>query len=308
MQCPKCGATIPEGSLYCEKCGEDIHVVPDYDPLLDVKLGLEVTEEAAHNGNSVSRDLFPKGNGIPNRPGTATKGKKNSRVKLYVLRGILILLAIVILGLSYVTQRNVKRHDSLDYQLEQAEKARGVGDYSKAIECYSRAIELDGEDVGLLENLASMYFLKNDQAWYEATLRRIQTHPEASREQIRSAIEKMIPLLIKKGDFNGISNLILQSEDEMLYADYKKYLSPKPELSLPDGSYDEIQSLQILVDPESEGTIYYTLDGSTPGENGQVYGLPILLEEGKTTVRACFVNAYGVKSEITTGTYAIGKN
>ena len=251
MQCPKCGATIPEGSLYCEKCGEDIHVVPDYDPLLDVKLGLEVTEEAAEKGNSAARDPFPKGNEIQNRSVTAAKGKnKNSRVKLYALRGFLILLAIVILGLSYVTQRNVKRYDSLDYQLEQAEKARGMGDYSKAIECYSRAIELNGEDIGLLENLASMYFLKNDQAWYEATLRRIQTHPEASREQIRSAIEKMIPLLIKKGDFDGISDLILQSEDETLRTSYEKYLSPKPDFLEKRGAFGSVSMVHSDIAPD----------------------------------------------------------
>ena len=29
MVCPKCGAEMPEGALLCEKCGEEIRVVPD---------------------------------------------------------------------------------------------------------------------------------------------------------------------------------------------------------------------------------------------------------------------------------------
>ena len=32
MNCPKCGTEIAEGSLYCTACGEDIHIVPDFEP------------------------------------------------------------------------------------------------------------------------------------------------------------------------------------------------------------------------------------------------------------------------------------
>ena len=31
MKCPNCGAQIPINSLYCETCGEDIHIVPNID-------------------------------------------------------------------------------------------------------------------------------------------------------------------------------------------------------------------------------------------------------------------------------------
>lgn len=31
MNCPKCGTKIEEGSLYCTVCGEDIHIVPDFE-------------------------------------------------------------------------------------------------------------------------------------------------------------------------------------------------------------------------------------------------------------------------------------
>ena len=47
MRCPKCGAELPDGFLYCEKCGEEIHVVPDYDPTLDVAIDVEGTAEGA---------------------------------------------------------------------------------------------------------------------------------------------------------------------------------------------------------------------------------------------------------------------
>ena len=41
MKCPNCGAEMPAGSLYCEQCGEDIHIVPDFEP--EVEFNIEQT-------------------------------------------------------------------------------------------------------------------------------------------------------------------------------------------------------------------------------------------------------------------------
>ncbi|MBS7329977.1 MAG: zinc-ribbon domain-containing protein, partial [Lachnospiraceae bacterium] len=32
MICPKCNSKLPEGMLYCEKCGTEINIVPDFVP------------------------------------------------------------------------------------------------------------------------------------------------------------------------------------------------------------------------------------------------------------------------------------
>lgn len=36
MRCEHCGYEIPEGVLYCDRCGEEVRIVPDYNPLEDV--------------------------------------------------------------------------------------------------------------------------------------------------------------------------------------------------------------------------------------------------------------------------------
>ena len=36
MKCGYCGHEIPEGKLYCEKCGREVCIVPDYNPLEDM--------------------------------------------------------------------------------------------------------------------------------------------------------------------------------------------------------------------------------------------------------------------------------
>ncbi len=36
MRCGYCGHEIPDGMLYCEKCGKEVRIVPDYNPLEDM--------------------------------------------------------------------------------------------------------------------------------------------------------------------------------------------------------------------------------------------------------------------------------
>lgn len=43
MKCPNCGAEMPEDVLYCEKCGGDIHIVPDFDPILEYNMSRSIS-------------------------------------------------------------------------------------------------------------------------------------------------------------------------------------------------------------------------------------------------------------------------
>ena len=35
MKCHKCGAYIPEGHMYCDECGAEIKIVPDFEPEIE---------------------------------------------------------------------------------------------------------------------------------------------------------------------------------------------------------------------------------------------------------------------------------
>ena len=45
MICQKCGTDIPEDKIYCEKCGNAIQMVPDYNPNEDFTVGTEEKEQ-----------------------------------------------------------------------------------------------------------------------------------------------------------------------------------------------------------------------------------------------------------------------
>ena len=52
MQCPECGSEIPEGKLYCPKCGYAVQIVPDYDASLEENLD-SVGSDIAGNVNRI---------------------------------------------------------------------------------------------------------------------------------------------------------------------------------------------------------------------------------------------------------------
>ena len=71
MNCPNCGAEIKRGSLYCEHCGEDIHIVPDFDP--EVEFSLEETI------SGIVEELNQGEEGEEKKEGTKEKHIKSGR-------------------------------------------------------------------------------------------------------------------------------------------------------------------------------------------------------------------------------------
>lgn len=45
MKCQECGEQVPEGKIYCEKCGKAVQMVPDYNPADDIAIGTEEEPE-----------------------------------------------------------------------------------------------------------------------------------------------------------------------------------------------------------------------------------------------------------------------
>ena len=41
MKCPNCGSHLEEGNLFCEVCGEEINIVPEYDPDVDISVDID---------------------------------------------------------------------------------------------------------------------------------------------------------------------------------------------------------------------------------------------------------------------------
>lgn len=288
MKCPNCGKEMAEGALYCEHCGEDIHIVPDFEPELESNLEQTISgivEELEERQNEPFEDAPKKA------------PKKHHAWKMLMVLLILVIAAAV--GMSVW----VWLYNSEEYQVRQAMRYTESGVYDKAVAFYKRALELNEDDIELRFSLAEVYLLKNNKIEYEYLLREIAKDEDASAEQLDRAYGKLIAIYRAREDYQTINDLLLATNDETLLSTYQNYIARMPEFSIKEGYYTSIQPLKLTA--FGTGKIYYTMDGSEPDENSAQYITPILLEDGDYCIKAVFINDNGIVSDVAVGEYHI---
>ncbi len=291
MKCPNCGAEMRRDALYCEKCGEDIHLVPDFEP--EVELNLEQTFHDIRDelkGEEADAEILPQ---EPEKKGPGRRG----RVIVCAVCMVVLLVAGSI-GAVFIV-----RYNSAEYQTRQARLCVAEGRYDKALEYFARAMELTEGAVELKFEIASVYYQKGNKVEYEYLLREIVKDKTADAEQLESAYGQLIAIYRDKGDYQTINDLLQASGNENIKVKYQSYIAADPEFSIKEGYYTNMQPLKIT--SLSAGTIYYTLDGSEPDKNSPQYIAPIILEEGDYVVKAYFENENGVVSNVVTQEYHI---
>lgn len=344
MKCPKCGAVVPEGSLYCEHCGEDIHIVPDYDPQLELYLkqsmhgiikevngtgtkqeeGGRKTEDNITTVEFAEIDNYAESQGFHNdqdslepissvqaedasiwmepnasdsiKESSGRHGKKKIAIALLGIVGICLILAIVSGMVLY-------HYNSYEYQLKKAVEYQSNQQYEQAIKYYERALELDSKDIEVRFSLAESYYQKGNKIEYEYLLRGIIRDKMAEDEQLERAYRKLITIYRDRDEYQTIHEILLACENEKIRTTYQDYIAYPPEFSYQEGYYTEIVPLKLTA--LSSGKIYYTLDGAEPDEKGTEYTAPVFLDHGDHTVKAYFVNEYGVASVCVTKNYHV---
>ena len=296
MKCPNCGREMAEGTLYCEYCGEDIHIVPDFEPELEQNIQQTIHEIVADIGQEEKENRAPKQTAEPD---AAITRKPRGRYlwRFLLVLGILVAVAAAGMGIW------VYQYNSESFQLAKASEYVAAADYDRAVACYSRALELDGENIELQFSLAEVYFLKNNKIEYEYVLRNIARNPNATEEQLDRAYGKLIAIYRAREDYDTINELLMNSGNEKILSTYQNYIARNPEFSVNEGYYTTIQILKLSV--LGNGKIYYTVDGSQPDENSEQYIAPIILEDGDYTIKALFINENGIASSVVTKEYHI---
>lgn len=303
MKCPKCGAAMKEGSLYCEKCGEDIHIVPDFEPELEYSMEQslhQIVEDIQDAGEIQEQDLFQEEADVQN---VEYKDNAKTQRKKHYGRWILLFVCLCLLVGGGIAGVWIYQYHSFEYQMTNAQRCSEKEQYDSAIEYYNRALELQPDSIELKFYLAEVYFLKNNKIEYEYLLREIINEESATAEQLESAYGKLIAIYRAREDYHTINELVLNSEKESIISKYQSYLVLEPELSIKEGYYTSIQPLKLTT--FGTGKIYYTMDGSIPDENSFLYTAPILLEEGDYCIKACYINEKGMVSNVITGNYHI---
>ncbi len=294
MKCPNCGMEMPDNALYCEHCGKDIHIVPDFEPELEENMAQFIGDPLDDDEDEELTKAFFQHDSEEGEEGSNRKGRHGSRKKKYIwMIAAVCLLALAAAGAFAGV--SAYRNNSYDYQVREAAEAAAAERYEEAIEYYERALELDASDPELYFSLADVQLRKGNRVEYEYLLRELTHNPLCGQEQLERAYGKLIDIYRERGEYDTIDALLKASENAAIQNAYKAYLVLPPEFSCEAGYYDTAVPLKLT--PCAPGKVYYTLDGSDPDENSTLYTSPLVLMES-VVVKAIFVNDYGVVSDV----------
>ncbi len=294
MKCSNCGTTIPEGSLYCAECGGDIHMVPDFEPELDMNLSRSISSIAAEVADEhIIRD--------------AEAASKTGALRRYARQRHFVSVAagVCLFGLlltALLICVKVLQHHSYDYQLKKAAACVAQGNFEKADDYYRRALEIDDSDIEVTFALAETSLQKGNKIEYEYLLRDIIRSPLCTQEQLERAYGKLIVIYRDRKEYDIINEILQTSNNEKIKNAYQIYMASPPEFNYEEGDYTKAIPLKLT--SATTGRIYYTLDGSEPNTESLLYTAPILLEED-TVIKAFVVNEYGVFSTVVSKEYRV---
>ena len=302
MKCQKCGAEIPEGSLYCEKCGQDIHIVPDFKEFAEKKAE-DTVKSMLSNLDDDEADFgrSPEGanDEIPYRDTQGSVPEKKHRTGWIRFALIAVLtLILVTAGLAFFN-----RSSGTDYLFEQAREAAEHGDIARAVAILEDVSAEDSSDVDVLLYLALLYKDQGDTVKYENLLLQIAGLPFATSEQNAAAYEGLLAIYFESEDYVSMADLLQTCNNLEIREKYIDYCLMIPEFNLDSGYYGTDQLLKITV--PGNARIYYTLDETEPNEESFEYIVPLLLTKGEYHIKVCTVNAHGVWSPISEVNYVI---
>ena len=302
MKCQKCGAEIPEGSLYCEKCGQDIHIVPDFKEFAEKKaedtvksLLSELDDDEADFGRS------PEGanDERPVRENAAPVPEKKHRMGWIRFALIAVLtLILVTVGLAFFN-----RSSGTEYLFEQARDAAEHGDIARAVALLEDVEVKESSDIDVLLYLALLYKDQGETVKYENLLLQVAGLSFATSEQNATAYEGLLSIYFESEDYVSMADLLQTCNNLEIREKYIDYCLMIPEFNLDSGYYGTDQLLKITV--PGNARIYYTLDDSAPNEDSFEYIVPLLLTKGEYHIKVATINDHGVWSPVSEVNYVI---
>lgn len=311
MKCPKCGNELAEGKLLCEKCGEEVKYVPDFDIELEDKLKESISSmmeelaepepqkrvseketyedfEADDELKDKFRDYFPK------KPIRLLKSK--------LMIAVIVAVGIFIAGIACICVILSKLENSYDYQYRRAVECAEDNDYEQAVSHLERALAIDDSQTDARFLLAEYYGKNNMRASAISILNEILAQ-KADYSRKAEVYDMLLSIYEEEECYAEMGELLAECDEAEIVSKYNEYAALPPKFNKEGGVYDELISITLA--GNTEGFVYYTLDGSTPTENSPVYETPILLESGDYIIRAMFVNMRGIASEVVSQSYYI---
>lgn len=291
MKCPKCGEKLKKDFLYCEKCGEEIRIVPDFEP--------EIENSIIETLSAVAEEMSPTAeNETEADPEEEFDVEPEHKWKRRIFIGISTLCLLIIGVFAFVFFRGIYLDNYYKRQLEGAQLAYNQKDYVQAAAFYENALKMEEDNSILISYADCLYEIGNvDQALsnYYAVIEK-----EPDNEM---AYARIIAIYEKEEDYAEINRLLSSCDSQNIKNQFQNYMSIDPVFSYEGGEYGHVIPLKIQA--PTTGTIYYSLDGSDPRYGGMEYTSPLFLRYGEYVVKAVFINDFGLASEVVEARYLV---
>ena len=221
----------------------------------------------------------------------ARRKKRASKKGIQKAMSVFFVVLAVCVVLGFIFYQN-----SYTGVVGKGNRALQSGEYTSAERYFNRALEKDVKRAGAYAGLAKVYIQqKNLDKAEEIFITAIDSQPENA-----DLYEAAIQFYVDTEQLEKISPL-LDGCDSSVLSKVKDYVSEAPVFSLEEGTYPEVQQISL----ESEGEIRYTEDGSTPTSSSTLYKEPVLVDEGKTVLKAISINKKGIPSLVASRTYTV---
>ena len=224
---------------------------------------------------------------------------RESRFRWLFLLLFLAMIGFGAWGVSKLSKR-LYMENSQSYQTQLAKDAAAEGDFTTAIEHMEHALEIDSDDTSLKFTLVEYYFSNDEE---DKALLMLWEIIYAHDINSQLAYRKIIDYYADRKDYAMIETILSGCEDANIISQFQEYTAPAPELSAEPGVYEDV--LWLKLSAGTSGNIYYTLDGTEPTLDSELYTTPLYFELGIYNVKAIFVNNYGIVSDLTEGRYTI---
>lgn len=332
MKCRYCGYEIPEGELICTNCGEEVFIVPDYNPLDDmltaqIKVNIDGRDGEVRRNTGARRSTgrnTERNTGARRSTGRNTerntgarrttgrnikeseelereRRRRQAERKKEMLRKkrrrVVIILAAA--AVAVIVSCVMLYRNSYNGIVNQGYNALKNKEYGRAEELFHKAAAKNEKKTESYIGLSKVY-LNQDKA-------------DAAEELFASVIEKQpgnaglyeayIEFYIEAGRQMSIP-LLLDEAPDSVRNKLEDYIIDAPKYNLDDSEvYDDVQQLEISAGEKC--AVYYTTDDTEPSQSSTKYTGPIQLSEGENVIRAVAVDERGIPSLSVEKTYVV---
>lgn len=157
MKCPHCGNELKEGHLICEKCGEEIRIVPDFEPEIENSITETLSTLAAlqegEDGQEQQADEMIEEESEPETDEIVADGRK-----IWIMASLILLFVVALISCGAYAY-HIR---TVEYQISKAKEYAAKQSYKEAIACLEAAYEKHPDVAQLLFLEADYYYLQQD--------------------------------------------------------------------------------------------------------------------------------------------------